>query len=117
MPSSRLGLCAAALPCLPLSRLQPVQRRLIKAMIEQDRYWVPTLELGKNVGQGQTHSGREIGLAPAVCLTRLVVMSAYLALLRVTTSNTTAKTSTAPRTTYWRAMSVPMRFMPLVNDI
>ena len=43
--------------------------------------------------------------------------SIYLEPLRVTTSNMTANTSTAPRTTYCRAMSVPMRFMPLVNDI
>ena len=41
----------------------------------------------------------------------------YLALLRVTTSNMTANTSTRPRTTYWRDMSVCIRFMPLVNDI
>ena len=46
-----------------------------------------------------------------------VTLSAYLMLLRVTTSNTTANTSIRPLTTYWRAMSVPMRFMPLVSDI
>ena len=36
--------------------VDPVDDDLVKAMIERDMYWVPTLELWKNVGQGQdTH--------------------------------------------------------------
>lgn len=33
--------------------VDPIDDDLIKAMIEQDLYWVPTIELWKNVGQGQ----------------------------------------------------------------
>jgi imidazolonepropionase-like amidohydrolase len=33
--------------------VDPVNDDLIKAMIDRDMYWVPTLELWKNVGQGQ----------------------------------------------------------------
>ncbi len=33
--------------------VDPINDNLIKAMIERDMYWVPTIELWKNVGQGQ----------------------------------------------------------------
>jgi imidazolonepropionase-like amidohydrolase len=33
--------------------VDPVNDDLIKAMIDRDMYWVPTIELWKNVGQGQ----------------------------------------------------------------
>ncbi len=44
-------------------------------------------------------------------------VNAYLLPRRVVTSKITASTSTKPRTTYWRAISVPIRFMPLVSDM
>jgi imidazolonepropionase-like amidohydrolase len=33
--------------------VDPINDDLIKTMIERDMYWVPTIELWKNVGQGQ----------------------------------------------------------------
>lgn len=47
---------------------------------------------------------------------RFVDQQYYFALVRVVTSKITAGTSTAPRTTYCREMSIPIKFIPLVRE-
>lgn len=48
---------------------------------------------------------------------RCWIQKIYLARRRVATSKITASARTAPLTTYWEEMSMPIRFVPLVKEI